>query len=121
MKLIYATGFSKNEKLEWKPVVFNNIIQSMRQIFDAMADYGLEFENRDNEVSAYHGRLLHSSLGVVQVFSPIAWPSDVAATQRISLTFGFAEKPISHPRRQRDLTERAIASRLPRTHQKPVG
>ncbi|KAI3542949.1 guanine nucleotide-binding protein alpha-2 subunit [Colletotrichum abscissum] len=25
MKLIYAQGFSKNEKLEWKPVVFNNI------------------------------------------------------------------------------------------------
>jgi guanine nucleotide-binding protein subunit alpha len=30
MKLIYSQGFSKNEKLEWKPVVYNNIIQSFR-------------------------------------------------------------------------------------------
>jgi len=72
MKLIYATGFSKNEKLEWKPVVFNNIIQSMRQIFDAMADYGLEFENKDNEVSAHPDRLSRLSLGAVWVFSPTA-------------------------------------------------
>lgn len=50
MKLIYAQGFSKTEKLEWKPVVFSNIIQSMRIIFDAMADYSIEYENKDNEV-----------------------------------------------------------------------
>lgn len=50
MKLIYAQGFSKTEKLEWKPVVFNNVVQSMRVIFDAMADYSIEFENKDNEV-----------------------------------------------------------------------
>lgn len=50
MKLIYAQGFSKTEKLEWKPVVFNNVIQSMRVIFDAMSDYSIEFENKDNEV-----------------------------------------------------------------------
>lgn len=50
MKLIYAQGFSKTEKLEWKPVVFNNVVQSMRVIFDAMSDYSIEFENKDNEV-----------------------------------------------------------------------
>ena len=50
MKLIYATGFSKNEKLEWKPVVFNNIIQSFRLIFEAMQELGIEFENQENEV-----------------------------------------------------------------------
>ncbi|KAI1085048.1 G protein alpha subunit [Whalleya microplaca] len=49
MKLIYAQGFSKNEKLEMKPVVFNNVVQSMRVIFDAMSDYSIEFENKDNE------------------------------------------------------------------------
>jgi hypothetical protein len=51
MKLIYASGFSKTEKLEWKPVVFNNIIQSMRVIFEAMADFDIDFEDKDNEVS----------------------------------------------------------------------
>lgn len=50
MKLIYAQGFSKNERLEGKPVVFNNVVQSMRTIFDVMTDQGIEFENKDNEV-----------------------------------------------------------------------
>ncbi|KAK7969417.1 G-protein alpha subunit [Apiospora saccharicola] len=49
MKLIYAQGFSKNERLEGKPVVFNNVVQSMRTIFDVMSDQGIEFENKDNE------------------------------------------------------------------------
>ncbi|KAI8629951.1 G protein alpha subunit [Xylariaceae sp. FL1651] len=49
MKLIYAQGFSKTEKLEWKPVVFGNVIQSMRLIFDAMEDYSIEFERKENE------------------------------------------------------------------------
>ncbi len=51
MKLIYAQGFSKNEKMEWKPVVFTNIIQSFRLIFDAMNDLGIKFDNPDNEAS----------------------------------------------------------------------
>lgn len=53
MKLIYAQGFSKNEKMEWKPVVFTNIVQSFRLIFDAMHELGLQFENPDNEASHY--------------------------------------------------------------------
>lgn len=51
MKLIYAQGFSKNEKMEWKPVVFTNIVQSFRLIYDAMNDLGITFENPENEVS----------------------------------------------------------------------
>lgn len=51
MKLIYAQGFSKNEKLEWKPVVFNNIVQSFRLIQDAMTEMGIEFSNPENEAS----------------------------------------------------------------------
>lgn len=50
MKLIYATGFSKTEKLEWKPVVFNNIIQSFRMIHDAMTEFSIPFENPESEV-----------------------------------------------------------------------
>ncbi len=51
MKLIYAQGFSKNERLEWKPVVFNNIIQSFRLIFDAMQELELDFGSKENEAS----------------------------------------------------------------------
>jgi len=51
MKLIYAQGFSKSEKLEWKPVVFQNIVQSFRLIFDAMNEMDIKFENPENEVS----------------------------------------------------------------------
>jgi len=51
MKLIYAQGFSKNEKLEWKPVVFNNIVQSFRLIFDAMNELDIKFDNLENEAS----------------------------------------------------------------------
>lgn len=50
MKLIYATGFSKNEKLEWKPVVFNNIVQSFRLIHDAMVELNIAFEKPESEV-----------------------------------------------------------------------
>lgn len=50
MKLIYSQGFSKNEKLEWKPVVFNNIVQSFKVIFEAMEELHIPFENPDNEV-----------------------------------------------------------------------
>ncbi|ROT41386.1 guanine nucleotide-binding protein alpha-2 subunit [Sodiomyces alkalinus F11] len=49
MKLIYAQGFSKSEKLEWKPVVFNNVVQSFRLIFDAMRELGVGFENPEND------------------------------------------------------------------------
>lgn len=50
MKLIYATGFSKTEKLEWKPVVFNNIVQSFRMIHDAMREFDIPFEKPESEV-----------------------------------------------------------------------
>lgn len=50
MKLIYATGFSKTEKLEWKPVVFNNIVQSFRMIHDAMTEFSIPFEKPESEV-----------------------------------------------------------------------
>lgn len=60
MKLIYAQGFSKNEKLEWKPVVFNNIVQSFRLIQDAMAEMHIEFSNPENEASITRIRQLRA-------------------------------------------------------------
>lgn len=63
MKLIYAQGFTKNERLEGKPVVFNNVVHSMRTIFDVMSDQGIEFENKENEVrSLCHDAALPPSL-----------------------------------------------------------
>jgi hypothetical protein len=50
MKLIYTQGFSKNEKMEWKPVVFNNVVHSFRTIFEAMKELHVAFENPENEV-----------------------------------------------------------------------
>lgn len=52
MKLIYSQGFSRNEKLEWKPVIFNNIIQSYKIIAEAMGEHEIQFDNPDNEVSS---------------------------------------------------------------------
>ncbi|OAA59050.1 G-protein alpha subunit [Niveomyces insectorum RCEF 264] len=54
MKLIYSQGFSKNEKLEWRPVVFNNIVQSFRMIFDAMQELDIPFEKKENEKNMAH-------------------------------------------------------------------
>ncbi|KAI9172450.1 putative beta-glucosidase M [Paramyrothecium foliicola] len=49
MKLIYSQGFSKNEKLEWKPVIFGNIVQSFQTIYDAMNELNIAFANPENE------------------------------------------------------------------------
>jgi guanine nucleotide-binding protein subunit alpha len=50
MKLIYSQGFSRAEKLEWKPVVFSNVVQSFKTINDAMSELKIEFEKSENEV-----------------------------------------------------------------------
>uniref|UniRef100_A0A8H7KB39 Uncharacterized protein n=1 Tax=Bionectria ochroleuca TaxID=29856 RepID=A0A8H7KB39_BIOOC len=49
MKLIYTQGFSKSEKLEWKPVIFNNIVQSFKTIHDAMNELNISFEKPESE------------------------------------------------------------------------
>ena len=52
MRLIYAQGFSKSEKEEWRAIIFNNILSAFKVILDAMEELGIEFSNKDNEVSA---------------------------------------------------------------------
>ncbi|KAK5987524.1 Guanine nucleotide-binding protein alpha-2 subunit [Cladobotryum mycophilum] len=54
MKLIYSQGFSKSERLDWKPVVFSNIIQSFKTIQEAMHELGYEFDHPDNEKYMAH-------------------------------------------------------------------
>lgn len=51
MKLIYSQGFNEHERLEWKLVIFSNIIQSFRTISEVMVEMGYQYDNPDNEVS----------------------------------------------------------------------
>jgi guanine nucleotide-binding protein subunit alpha len=48
MKLIYTAGFTKSERLEVKPVILGNIVQSFRLIHDIMNEMELSFENPEN-------------------------------------------------------------------------
>jgi guanine nucleotide-binding protein subunit alpha len=52
MRLIYAQGFSKPEKEEWRAIIFNNILSAFKVILDAMEELGIEFSNKDNDVGA---------------------------------------------------------------------
>jgi guanine nucleotide-binding protein subunit alpha len=50
MRLIYTKdGFTKNEKEEWRVIIFNNILDGLRTIIDAMADYEIPFEHETNK------------------------------------------------------------------------
>jgi guanine nucleotide-binding protein subunit alpha len=64
MKLIYAQGFNKNERLDFKPVIFNNIVQSFKTISEAMTEMGFEYDTPDNEVSSstsWHSGALYNT------------------------------------------------------------
>ena len=50
MRLIYSQGFSKTERMEWKPIIYNNIVQSFRLIGDVMIEMGIGFSDPGNEV-----------------------------------------------------------------------
>ena len=52
MRLIYAQGFSRPEKEEWRAIIFNNILSAFKVIIDAMEELGVEFGNKENDVSA---------------------------------------------------------------------
>ncbi len=57
MRLIYAQGFSKSEKEEWRSIIFNNILSAFRQVMEAMDESGIEFEDNFDTVSlrsTYH-------------------------------------------------------------------
>jgi len=51
MRLIYTKdGFSKNEKEEWRIIIFNNILDGLRMTIDAMEDFGIPFEYENTTV-----------------------------------------------------------------------
>lgn len=51
MRLIYSQGFSKSEKEEWRAIIFNNILSAFKVILDAMEELGIEFDDKENDVS----------------------------------------------------------------------
>lgn len=45
MRLIYTKdGFTKNEKEEWRVIIFNNILDGLRMCIDAMEEFKIDFE-----------------------------------------------------------------------------
>ncbi|CAG8953296.1 hypothetical protein HYFRA_00003503 [Hymenoscyphus fraxineus] len=51
MKLIYTKeGISKNEKEEWRVIIFNNLLDGVRMIIDAMEEMGIEFQYENTTV-----------------------------------------------------------------------
>jgi guanine nucleotide-binding protein subunit alpha, other len=54
MRLIYTKdGFSKNEKEEWRIIIFQNIIDGLRMIVDAMEEFQIPFEYENTTVSLF--------------------------------------------------------------------
>ncbi|KAF3927435.1 hypothetical protein ABW21_db0207238 [Orbilia brochopaga] len=49
MRLIYAAGFSKADKEQYRGIIFTNITESMRLILEAMEGYQISFERSENE------------------------------------------------------------------------
>ena len=51
MRLIYTKdGFTKNEKEEWRVIIFNNILDSLRMTIDAMEEFGIAFTDENTTV-----------------------------------------------------------------------
>jgi guanine nucleotide-binding protein subunit alpha len=51
MRLIYTKdGFTKNEKEEWRVIIFNNILDGLRMTIDAMEEFSIPFEFENTTV-----------------------------------------------------------------------
>ncbi|CUS07514.1 unnamed protein product [Tuber aestivum] len=49
MKLIHASGFSKNDRDDYRAIIFSNLLNSFKIILEAMESYDLAFQNEENE------------------------------------------------------------------------
>jgi hypothetical protein len=54
MKLLYASGFSVAERKSYRPIIFSNILNSLRIVLEAMMFYGLTLEIPEGEVLLAH-------------------------------------------------------------------
>jgi len=62
MRLIYAQGFSRSEKDEWRAIIFNNILSAFKVVLDAMEELGIEFDDQFNSVGRPHPSATSSRL-----------------------------------------------------------
>lgn len=53
MQIIHGTGYSDDERLSYRDIVFSNIIQSMKVLLDAVEVLGIEYqsENEDSQTT----------------------------------------------------------------------
>jgi guanine nucleotide-binding protein subunit alpha len=58
MRLLYASGFSKNEREDYRCIIFSNILNAFKILVDAMEQLEITFENKENEVSFTSTRIL---------------------------------------------------------------
>jgi guanine nucleotide-binding protein subunit alpha len=50
MKLIHTAGFSKNDRDDYKVIIFSNILNSIKLILEVMESFNLRFSKPENEV-----------------------------------------------------------------------
>jgi len=50
LRIYTKDGFTKNEKEEWRVIIFNNILDGLRMTIDAMEDFDIPFEFENTTV-----------------------------------------------------------------------
>lgn len=50
-RIIHESGYSEEECLQYKPVVYSNTVQSMLAIIRALGTLQIEFQNPERQVS----------------------------------------------------------------------
>ena len=50
MKMIYAEGFSQQDRRQWRAVIFTNLVHAFQTVLNAMEEQGVEFGNDANRV-----------------------------------------------------------------------
>ena len=103
MRLIYAQGFSKNEKEEWRCIIFNNILSAFRQVMEAMDEMGIEFDsNFDNVRTQDEANCIESIPGRLHYYK-----------NAITDSLAIAEHSRPYLKRARPWTKRSYANGIP--------
>lgn len=68
MRVIYMNdprapdGFSYAERRTWRTVIFSNVLASMRQVVNAMEDFGIDLEQENNLVRLSAAALIKAAI-----------------------------------------------------------
>lgn len=52
MKILHQNGYTQEERLKFKPIVYNNIIESLATILQAMSDLNISLDNPERNVDS---------------------------------------------------------------------